>query len=65
MKIHPVGAELFQVDRWTGMIKLLVIFCNFAKSPKNEFIAYLMHNVNYANILWGQNMMHLYNILLK
>ena len=34
MKIHPVGAELFHVDRQTGL-KLIVSFCNFAKVPKN------------------------------
>jgi hypothetical protein len=40
MKIRPVGAELFHVDRrtdeWTDMTKLIVAFRNFAKAPKNE-----------------------------
>ena len=42
MKIRPIGAELFHVkdthiddwtDRQTGMPKLKVVFCNFAKAP--------------------------------
>ena len=42
MKIRPVGAELFHVDkkthrwidRYTHMTKLIVAFRNFANSPK-------------------------------
>jgi hypothetical protein len=34
MKIHPVGAELFHVDRQTDL-KLIVSFCKFATVPKN------------------------------
>jgi hypothetical protein len=34
MKIHPVGAELFHVERQTDMAKLIVIFHNFANVPK-------------------------------
>jgi len=34
MKIHPVGAELFHVDRQTDL-KLIFSFCNFANVPKN------------------------------
>jgi len=34
MKIRPVGAELFHVDRWTEMTKLIVSFRNFANVPK-------------------------------
>jgi len=40
MKIRPVGAELFHVERRTDertdMMKLIVPFRNFAKAPKNE-----------------------------
>jgi hypothetical protein len=35
MEIHPVGAELFHVDGWTDMMKLIVTFQNFANTPKN------------------------------
>ena len=35
MKIRPVGAELFLVDRRTDMTKLTVAFRNFANAPKN------------------------------
>ena len=33
-----MGAELFQADRQTGMTKLIVAFCKFAKVPKNPEI---------------------------
>ena len=33
MKIRPVGAELIHADRRTDMIKLIVVFRNFAKAP--------------------------------
>jgi hypothetical protein len=33
MKILPVGAELFHVDRQTDTTKLTVAFHNFAKAP--------------------------------
>jgi hypothetical protein len=39
MKIHPVGAELFHVDRWTvrqkNMTKLIFPFHSFVNMPKN------------------------------
>jgi hypothetical protein len=35
MKIHTVGAELFQADGRTDMTNLIVAFRNFAKAPKN------------------------------
>jgi len=39
MRIRPVGAELFHVDRraegGTGMTKLIVTFRNFANAPQN------------------------------
>ena len=48
MKIRPVGAELFHVDRWKGgqrdMAKLTVAFRNFSRAPKNESI-----NINNKN----------------
>jgi len=34
MKIHPVGVELFHVDRWTDMTKLLVTFRDLTNAPK-------------------------------
>jgi len=38
MKIRPLGAELFHADRWTDrrtdMMKVIVIFCNFANALK-------------------------------
>ena len=36
MKIHPVGAELFQTDGWTDIMKLIVTFQNFMNAPKND-----------------------------
>ena len=44
MEIRPVGAELFQTDRWTvgqkdertDMTKLIVAFRNFANAPKKD-----------------------------
>ena len=36
MKIHPVGAELFDVVGQTDMMKLIVAFHNFASEPKNK-----------------------------
>jgi hypothetical protein len=31
MKIHPVGAELFHMDRQTDMMKLIIAFYDFVK----------------------------------
>jgi hypothetical protein len=36
MKICPVGAELFHVDRRTDMMKLIATFHNYANTPKNR-----------------------------
>jgi hypothetical protein len=36
MKIHPVEAKLFHVDRWTDVMKLIVTFRNFVNAPKND-----------------------------
>jgi hypothetical protein len=40
LKIHPVGAQLFDADRetegQTDMTKLIIAFRNFANAPKNE-----------------------------
>ena len=33
MKIRPVGAEMFQADGQTDMMKLIVAFRNFANAP--------------------------------
>jgi len=35
MKIHSVGAKLFHADKWTDMLKLIVVFHNFMNMPKN------------------------------
>jgi hypothetical protein len=35
MKIHPVGAELFPVNRQMGTMKLIVTFNSFAEALKN------------------------------
>ena len=36
MNISPVGAKLFHADERTDMMKLIVIFRNFANAPKNS-----------------------------
>jgi len=33
MKICPMGAEMFQAERWTAMTKLIIALRNFAKEP--------------------------------
>jgi hypothetical protein len=33
MKIRPVGTELFHTDGQTGMTKIIVALCSFAKAP--------------------------------
>jgi hypothetical protein len=35
MKICPLGAEFFDADRWTDMMKLTVTFHSFANVPKD------------------------------
>jgi len=41
MNIHPVGAQLFEVNRCTGgqtdMKKLTAPFCNFLNMPKTAY----------------------------
>jgi len=34
MKIRPVGAEFFHAERQTDVVKLIIVFLNFAKKPK-------------------------------
>jgi len=36
MKINPVGKELFYVERWTDMTRLIATFRTSAKEPKNN-----------------------------
>ena len=36
MTICPVEAEVCYADGQTGMMKLLVTFCNFVKTPENK-----------------------------
>jgi hypothetical protein len=40
MKIRPVGAELLHTDGRTDMMKLVVIFRNFAKAHENQFLGH-------------------------
>jgi hypothetical protein len=52
MEIHPVGADLFRADGQTDMTKVIVTFCNFAKSPKIyiglfNVIEYLFTELNF------------------
>jgi hypothetical protein len=35
MKNCPVGVELFHLDRWTTVMKLIYTFCNFMTVPNN------------------------------
>ena len=36
MKICPVGAKFFRVNRERDMTKLTVAFCNFANAPRKD-----------------------------
>jgi len=36
MKIRPLGAELYHVERQTDMTKLMAVFRNFANAHKND-----------------------------
>jgi hypothetical protein len=36
MKINPVGKELFHVERWTDMTRLIFAFHISANVPKNN-----------------------------
>jgi len=45
MKILSVVAELFHVDRWTGVTKLLVSFRNFANGP-TTYVCYSYFTFN-------------------
>jgi len=38
MKIRPVGAELFHADGRTDVMKLIVVFLNVSKAPKEDTI---------------------------
>jgi len=40
MKIRPVGAEMFHVDRETDMMKVIVTFRNSANMSKNYIIIF-------------------------
>jgi hypothetical protein len=40
MKMHPMGAELFYVDRWTDIITLTVAFYNFVNMPTKESVSW-------------------------
>jgi len=49
MKISPVGAELFHVDRQTDMTKLIVTFCDFAEAPKNICVVFSRAVFQFSN----------------
>ena len=34
MKMHPVGDEMFLTEEQRDVMKLKVVFCNFANVPK-------------------------------
>jgi hypothetical protein len=38
MKIRPMAAELYQVEKQTDMTKLIVAFRNFGEAPKKRGI---------------------------
>jgi hypothetical protein len=42
LEIHTVGAKLFDVDRWTAMVKPTVTFRNFANMPKRRAVLHLL-----------------------
>jgi hypothetical protein len=53
MKILPVGAELFRVDRRANMTKLIVALRNFANATKKQIVWCLQHidtQVDHRNI---------------
>jgi len=45
MKILPAGAELFHADGQKDIVKLLIVFRNFANSPTNDRTRYDIVNV--------------------
>ena len=47
MKIRPVGAELFHVDRRTDITKLIAAFRNFSNAPNNS-LSYLLGKITYS-----------------
>jgi hypothetical protein len=59
MKIRPVGAELFHVDRRTDMTKLTVVFRNFANAPKNNRQKESLENTNTRQIGNSSNNVHI------
>jgi hypothetical protein len=63
MKIHPVGAGLFDADGRTGRAELIVALRNFAKAPKHTGVMktriFLLLRIWYTesrrNTLWGRH----------
>ena len=51
MKIHPVGAEFFRMDRRTHMMKLIVTFRNFVNMPNQEYVQNVSSGYNTVNVL--------------
>ena len=60
MKIRPVGAELFHVDRRTDMTKLTFNFRNFKKAPKTLLPQIKHSSINNIRLL---SILRLYNHL--
>jgi len=51
MKIHPVGAELFHVDRRTNMTKLVFPFHSFANMSKNGISNVILQDYEFDELL--------------
>jgi len=50
MIIHPVGAELFHVDRQTNMTKLMFSFHNFANMYKNGISKVILQDYEFDEL---------------
>jgi hypothetical protein len=68
MKLRPVGAEMFHVDRRmdgrTDMTKLIVAFRNFANAPKNDNCKYV-RTINYCTYGKINNNLNVSTITLR
>jgi hypothetical protein len=52
IKIHSVEAKLFHVDGQMDMTKLILVFCNFANMPKNDWITHTVFPFLHHTICW-------------
>jgi hypothetical protein len=57
MKIPPVGAELFHMDRQTDMTKVIVAFLNFGNAPELIDAHELKKNQSLGNKKYNRNEM--------